>query len=158
MTFDQFAEVIRAFERHGVEYVLVGGVAVNVHGIVRTTEDIDFFVRPTAENVARIRDALRAIWDDPYIDEITAADLAGAYPTVRYGPPRGDVIIDLLAGLGTSWTFDDLDSEVRSFGGVTVRVATPATLYRMKSGTLRPRDHADALLLRERFRLPAGEA
>jgi len=103
--------------------------------------------------VARIRAALRSIWPDPHIDEITAGDLAGDYPTVRYGPPTGDIVIDLLAGLGTAWCFDDLQSEVREFGGATVRVATPATLVRMKRGTIRPRDHADAALLRQRFNL-----
>ena len=37
--------------------------------------------------------------------------------------------------------------------GVPVRVATPATLYRMKKDTLRPIDRADAAALREKFRL-----
>ena len=103
MSFDQFLEVIRAFERERVEYILVGGVAVDIHGIVRATEDVDFFVRPTATNVERIRAALRSLWDDPHIAEITAADLAGDYPTIRYGPPAGSILIDLLAGLGTAF-------------------------------------------------------
>ena len=157
MSFDQFLDVIRAFERERVEYILVGGVAVNIHGIVRTTEDIDFFVRPTEVNVARIRAALRSLWDDPHIEEITSADLAGDYPTVRYGPPTGNIIIDLLAGLGTAFHFEDLESEVREFGGVRVNVATPATLVRMKQDTVRPRDHADAAMLRERFNLKGKE-
>lgn len=153
MSFDQFLHVLRAFQRHGVDYIVVGGVAVNLHGIVRATEDIDLFVRPTEENVARIRSALREIWDDPQIDEITAADLAGTYPTIRYGPPTGDIVIDLLAGLGTTWRFDDLECEVHQVVGVPVRVATPQTLYRMKRKTLRPLDQSDAAILRERFGL-----
>ena len=154
MSFDQFLDVIRAFERERRgAHILVGGVAVNIHGVVRTTEDVDFFVRPTEENVERIRVALRSLWQDPHIEEITSADLAGDYPTVRYGPPEGSIIIDLLAGLGTAFCFEDLESEVREFGGVRVRVATPATLVRMKQGTGRLRDHADAALLRERFHL-----
>jgi hypothetical protein len=153
MSFDQFLAVIRAFEREGVEYILVGGVAVNIHGIVRTTEDVDFFVRATPANVERIRAALRSLWSDPHIAEITAEDLAGEYQTIRYGPPSGDITIDLLAGLGTAWQFDDLQSERLEFGGTSIRVATPATLFKMKRSTVRPRDHADALLLRERFNL-----
>ena len=153
MSFEQFLAVVRTFEHEGVEYILVGGVAVNIHGIVRTTEDIDFFVRPTPANVERIRAALRSLWSDPHIEEITAEDLAGAYPTIRYGPPAGDITIDLMAGLGTAWRFDDLESERRDFGGTSVRVATPTTLFKMKRSTVRPRDHADALLLRERFKL-----
>lgn len=157
MSFDQFLAVIRAFEHHQVEYVLIGGVAVNIHGVVRTTEDIDFFVRPSEENVARIRRALSSLWTDPHIDDIKASDLAGAYPTIRYGPPEGDIMIDLLAGLGTAFSFDDLESAYQDVGGVAVRVATPATLVRMKEKTVRARDRADAMLLRERFKLPEGE-
>lgn len=87
MSFDQFLAVLQAFAGERVDDVLVGGVAVNIHGIVRSTEGIDFFVPSTEENVARIRAARRSIWPDPHIDEITATDLAGSYPTVRYGPP-----------------------------------------------------------------------
>jgi hypothetical protein len=46
---------------------------------------------------------------------------------------------------------------VREFGGVRVRVATPATLVRMKQDTVRPRDQADAALLRERFNLRGND-
>ena len=114
------------------------------------------FVRPTEVNVERIRAALRSLWTDPHIEEITAADLGGDYTTVRYGPPTGDIIIDLMAGLGTAWVFDDLKSDVREFAGVRVNVATPETLFRMKKDTVRPRDRADAALLRERFNLKSG--
>jgi hypothetical protein len=37
--------------------------------------------------------------------------------------------------------------------GIRVRVATPAALYRMKKGTVRPKDHQDAAALRARFNL-----
>ena len=81
MSFDQFVAVIRAFERERVEYVLVGGV--DVHGIVRTTEDVDFFVRPTPENVERIRAALRSLWADPHIEESPLPILPA--PARRFG-------------------------------------------------------------------------
>ena len=37
--------------------------------------------------------------------------------------------------------------------GTRVNVATPAALYRLKKGTVRPLDHQDAAALRERFNL-----
>lgn len=40
--------------------------------------------------------------------------------------------------------------------GVAVRVATPATLYRMKKDTVRPIDRADAAALREKFGIVDG--
>ena len=53
-----------------VRFVLVGGHAVAAHGEPRLTEDLDVFVRPEAENVERLRRALKAVWDDPEIDKI----------------------------------------------------------------------------------------
>lgn len=150
MEFARFLDVIRAFERERVEYVLVGGVAVNLHGIVRATEDIDFFVRPGAENVERLKRALGSLWDDPEIDEIRAEDFE-AYPTLRYGPPGEEIVIDILTRLGTAFAFEDLESECLELEGVPIRVATPATLVRMKRDTLRAIDHADAQALSRLF-------
>ncbi|HEX9818031.1 MAG TPA: nucleotidyl transferase AbiEii/AbiGii toxin family protein [Methylomirabilota bacterium] len=153
MDFDKFLEVLRALAREGVDYVLVGAVALGVHGIVRATEDVDLFIRPDGENVERLKRALRSVWDDPDIAGITADDLAGEYSTVRYGPPGEGFVIDLLSRLGSAFAFEDLESEIVSVEGVPARVATPATLYRMKRGTLRPIDRADAAALREKFGL-----
>jgi len=152
MDFGRFLDVIRAFERARVDYVLVGGVAVNLHGIVRATEDIDFFVREDPENVERLKTALRSLWDDPEIDEISAEDFA-TYPTLRYGPPGEELVIDILTRLGTAFRFEDLEAETLSIEGVTVRVATPATMVRMKRGTLRPVDQGDAAALARLFRI-----
>lgn len=147
MEFSRFLDVVRAFEHAKVEYVLVGGVAVNLHGILRATEAIDFFVRPEPANVERLKSALRSLWDDPEIDEISA----GAYPTLRYGPPGDDFVIDILTRLGTAFRFEDLEVETMTIEGVGVRVATPGTLVRMKRRTLRPIDQADAVALAKMF-------
>lgn len=146
-------ELVRALEDEGVDYVLVGGAAINLHGIIRATEDIDFFVRPEEGNVAGLRRALRRLWDDPDIEQIRAEDLAGPYPTVRYGPPGEDFVVDLISRLGTAVAYDDLEWNAISIEGVDVRVATPSTLYRMKRDTVRPIDHADAATLKDKFKL-----
>ena len=156
MDFERFLAVLRALEREGVDYALVGATALGLHGIVRATEDIDLFVRPQADNVERLRRALRAVWDDPDVEQITAEDLAGQYPTIRYGPPGEAFVIDLLSRLGSAFRFEDLEVETLTIEGVAVRVATPATLYRMKKDTLRPIDRADAAALREKFGLEDG--
>jgi hypothetical protein len=77
MDFEDFLRLIRALDQHAVEYVLVRGVALSLHGLVMATEDVALFVRPEAENVERLRQALRSVWDDPEIERITAEDLAG---------------------------------------------------------------------------------
>jgi len=154
---DDALRVIASLNQAGVDYVVVGGVALNVHGLIRATEDLDLFVRPDPENIERLRVALRAVWSDPYIDQITAEDLCGDYPSVRYGPPEGSLYLDILTRLGEATRFSDLQYEEKVVEGVRVRVATPRTLYRMKRGTVRPIDHADALALRSAFDLEKEE-
>ena len=109
------------------------------------------FVRPTADNIARLRQALSDVWPDPAIDEIDAAELAGEFGVVSYVPPAGELSIDIMARLGDAFTFDDIEWHELDAGGVTVRVATPRMLYRMKRDTIRPQDAADAHALRQKF-------
>jgi hypothetical protein len=152
MQFGDVVAILESLAAEDVEYVLVGGIAVGLHGFERATRDIDLFVRPT-EDVGRLRRALRRVYDDPAIDEISASDLAGDYPTIRYGPPDSDFFIDLLGRLGTTVAFNDLEAEPIDVGGVAVPVATPRTLYRIKRDTVRPVDRIDAEVLREAFDL-----
>ena len=71
MDRDEILRVLRAFEASGLEYVLIGATAMGLHGVVRATEDLDLFIRATAENVERLRSALRAVYaDDPHIGRI----------------------------------------------------------------------------------------
>jgi predicted nucleotidyltransferase len=153
MELDEALKVLASLEKEGVEYVLVGGAALTVHGLVRATEDLDLFVRPTAENVERLRKALQLVYQDPDIDEISTEDLLGDYPAVRYYPPRGELFLDILTRLGEFATFESLEAEEVEWNGVKVKVASPKTLYWMKKDTVRDIDRLDAERLREVFGL-----
>jgi hypothetical protein len=155
---DEILRVLRAFEAAGLEYVLIGAAAMGFHGVVRATEDLDLFIKATAENVERLRAALKASYpDDPHIDEISASDLLGEYPVIRYYPPSGDLYFDILTRLGEAATYDTVEAEIKHLEGTRVHVATPAALYRLKKGTMRAKDHEDATALRERFNLKGAE-
>ena len=52
--------ILAAFEREGVEYVLIGSMAMAAQGLIRATRDVDFFVSPEPENVDRLRRALKS--------------------------------------------------------------------------------------------------
>ncbi len=150
---DRLLALARALNHEGVEYAVVGATALGLHGLARATEDVDLFVRPTPDNVARLKRALSAVWPDPDIDSIAAGDLAGEYPTIRYGPPDGSFTLDLLARLGERFGYDDIEASIVEFEGVPIRAATPRTLYRMKRDTVRPLDRADAAALQRTFDL-----
>ena len=50
--------IFEALQRHAVEYLTIGGVAVNVHGHVRNTRDVDILIEWTEENMRRLAGAL----------------------------------------------------------------------------------------------------
>lgn len=153
MDFDRLQALLAAIEREGVEYAIFGGIALNLHGLARFTEDLDLFVAPKAENIERLRRALMSVFSDPAIEEITSSDLLGPYPAIQYVPPDGSFHIDILTRVGSAFSFADLETERLPFGELVVTVVTARMLYRMKRDTLRPRDRADAELLKRRFRL-----
>lgn len=53
--------ILRALADHDVDYVLIGGLAVQTHGHVRTTNDADVIPAPDPSNLARLADALRSL-------------------------------------------------------------------------------------------------
>ena len=153
MDFEAAKRVLAAFEREGVRYAVFGAAALNLHGLARFTEDLDLFIAPTADNIERLRRALQSVFNDPDIEQITAADLLGDYPAVQYVPPEGTFHLDLLTRLGEAFAYDDLEVVRLPFEDVTVSVVSPRTLYAMKKDTVRLKDRADAALLKERFRI-----
>ncbi len=153
MTFDEAKVILAAFEKEGVRYVLVGSMGMAAQGLVRATRDMDFFVSPDTENVERLKRALMSVFNDPRIDEISAADLAGAYPAIEYVPPHGRYSMDIIARLGEVFRYEDLESEEMIVDGIRVQVATPRMLWRMKKDTVRPQDRVDAETIRREFDL-----
>lgn len=149
MDRDELMRVLRAFESRGLEYVLIGAAAMGFHRLIRATEDVDLMIRPTPENVERLRCAFRVAYpDDPNVDDIRAEDLLGDYPAVRYYPPSGEIFFDILTRCGEAASCDTVESEIREVEGIRVRIATPQALYRLKKGSVRPLDRRDALSCR----------
>ncbi|MEM7244287.1 MAG: nucleotidyl transferase AbiEii/AbiGii toxin family protein [Acidobacteriota bacterium] len=155
--YETLKKVLASLEDEKVEYAVFGAIAVNLHGLPRATEDLDIFIAPTEANVARLRMALRSVFDDPCVDDITAEDLLGDYPSVRYAPPEGDFYMDILTRLGELYRYEDIETVRVPFDDLEVTVATPQMLHQMKKGTVRPKDWGDAARLQERFGLEESD-
>ena len=54
-------ELLLALGDADVRFVVIGGIAVGVHGYVRATEDLDIVPDPEAENLTRLSSLLRAL-------------------------------------------------------------------------------------------------
>lgn len=144
MDYELTRKIFAALERERAEYIVFGAVALALHGLPRQTQDLDLFIAPTRENIERVKAALKSVFDDPHLDEITSEDLLGEYPAVQYVPPSGPFHIDLLTRLGELYEYGNLETERVPFEGLMVSVVTPHQLFRMKCSTVRSKDKADA--------------
>lgn len=143
--------IIKALADHGVEYVVIGGVAVQAHGHTRTTQDLDVFPAPGEKNRQRLASALRELNGRPVGEDA--------------GPPNDPKI--LVAGileLDTDAGGIDIHprpagaaayEEVRlraleiELAGIRVPVASLDDLVAMKRASGRPIDRGDIIALTE---------
>jgi predicted nucleotidyltransferase len=134
-------KLIRLFEKHRVQYALVGGHAVNFYGYVRTTQDMDLLVVPTPENAERIMAALAdfgfggaGIPPGLFEREKGAVHL-GAEPNR----------IDILTSLKGAGSLEIVEgSQTVEIDGERVNIIALEDLVRVKRSSDRPRDLADA--------------
>jgi hypothetical protein len=89
--FKEFAELLNV---QSVEYLVVGGYALAAHGHPRYTGDIDFWIRPTPDNIARLLDALHDFGFGSL--GLTAGDFTTDTVVQLGQPPRR---IDLLTSI-----------------------------------------------------------
>lgn len=156
MNYELTTAVLQALAEEKVEYIVFGGVALNLLGLARTTDDLDLFLPEDRDNIERLKVALRRVFDDPCVEEISADELVSDYPAVQYNPPSGDFHIDILTRLGEAFRYVDLEAQAIQVGRVSVQVATPRTLVRMKRDTVRPKDWGDVAALKARFDIDEG--
>lgn len=134
--------ILRELHDHGVEYVVIGGVAVQAHGHTRTTQDLDLVPEPSEENLSRLAEALRALGARP----------AGTQrPDAFRIPDTGVLELDTDAG-GVDIHRDPPGAapfaELRERAlelelAVTVPVVSLDDLIAMKYASGRPIDHGD---------------
>ncbi len=55
---NRLRDVFRSFQRHEVRYIVIGGVASVIHGVPRTTFDLDILIDATPDNARNLLEAL----------------------------------------------------------------------------------------------------
>ena len=141
--------MIAALGAAGVRYVVVGGLAVGAHGVVRATRDLDLVAAPTAENLS----ALVTVLSDldarhPVQGDLTVENIA-APTSIKLDTRYGEVhVLNRMPGTPP---FDELEADALTVELETegVRICSLAHLRRMKRSSGRPRDEVDLAELDE---------
>ena len=139
-------EFVELLNSQAIDYLIAGGHAVAYHGHPRFTGDIDFFVRPTLANGARIIDALRLFGFEELA--LSAGDFAKAGSIVQLGrPPNRIDLLTSISGVdfGEAWALLD---------GLPVSFLSREALIKNKQASGRTKDLADVARLLARQRRP----
>lgn len=147
--------VLGALEREGVRYLVVGGVAVVLHGYLRTTADLDLVVGLEAENVRRAVGVFRELGFEP---RVPVALEAFADPAERrrwvveksatvftlWHPGEPGFVVDLFVEEPFEFESRYRRAATARLGEASVRVLSVDDLVEMKRATGRPQDLRDA--------------
>jgi hypothetical protein len=138
-----FSRILEDLNEAGVRYVLIGGIALIRHGVVRATRDVDAVFDPDAENVERIK-SLAMKWGatrpdgSPLPDESISSERS-----IHLRTPGGD--LDLVSEKAAGVSFGSLSSraEVKKVDGVPAPICSLTDLVAMKRAVGRERDLVD---------------
>lgn len=142
--------LLATLHRHGVDYTVIGGVAVQVHGHRRTTKDLDVVALHDRPNLERLAAALAELHARP-------RDLPGGPPTAEH-LAAAPIVPPLTTDHGELHILRDVPGapayvELRAralvveLDGVAVPIAGLDDLIAMKRASGRPADHRDIAAL-----------
>jgi hypothetical protein len=143
--------ILRALAEHGVEYVLIGGLAVQTHGHVRTTNDADLIPAPEPANLERLAAALRSL--DARVlnpgEEDTEIDAKMLPRATIWQFVSRDGGIDVMHEVPGGRPYKELSEGAMhvKLGDIDVPVVALDDLIRMKLARGRPVDLADVASL-----------
>ncbi len=144
--FSDFSEFFELLNAHEVQYLIIGGVAYNFHAEPRQTKDIDVWVAPTRENVARLRVAIAA--SGYPVDELDDERLLGRASVVMLGVPPWRIDV-LMRPKGVEFPSCLPRAVPAHYGAVPVRVLGRDDLIAAKLAAGRPQDLVDIAHLRD---------
>lgn len=135
-----FKELLELLNAHSVEYLIVGGYALALHGAPRYTGDLDVYVKPDPENASRIMEALQEFGFGSV--GLKQEDFHDPEQIVQLGVPP--VRIDMITSIsGVTWEEAVSGSVAVFYGGVPIKMIGRREFIINKKAVGRSQDLAD---------------
>jgi len=155
MKLTSFAAIATGLDRERVRYIVVGGLAVNAHGYLRFTKDIDMVVQLVPDNIRRAFSALQGLGYRPSVP-IVVQQFADADTRAGWIRDKNMQVLQFWSDAHRETPIDVFVAEPFPFdeeyalalvkplhGSVAVRFASRPTLIRMKKSVGRAQDLID---------------
>jgi hypothetical protein len=147
--YQDYKDLLSAFQSHGVKYLVVGGFAVIYHSQPRFTKDMDLFIKANPEN-AKATYAALAEFGAP-LQGITWENLTDRNSFFRFGrEPRGFDILPAIPGVDFDAAWERrVETVVDTATGLKANFIAADDLIASKLASGRPQDLADADAVRK---------
>ena len=133
---ENFRSIIEAFNKHKVEYLLIGGFAMGAYGHVRSTGDLDIFINATNENAAR---TLQACIDFGIDKEDLKEEMFLVEKMIGIGVPP--LRIEILKKLDTvDFKYAYQRAEIKIIDGQRINVVSLDDLILLKEAAVKGRN------------------
>ena len=144
--FFPFEKLLVALVRSGVDFAVVGGIAISMNGYVRATEDVDIIISDAPENLRKLLPCLEQ-WGEGWARELKVEDFVVQEGSVRL---IEDFILDMFTRM-CGKSLDDFRPRLRHLetGGVRIPYLSPADLVFLKQDSWRDKDKLDVQAMRE---------
>jgi predicted nucleotidyltransferase len=141
-----FLDLLRFLNEEQVEYLVIGGMAVNYHGYHRSTGDLDVWVSISASNQDRLGGALRKFGFAA--ESVARRPLLDENKFIRIG--EQPVRVEIHGGIsGVEFTECFARAERCEIKGIAVPFISLRDLRQNKAASGRPKDQADLAILPE---------
>jgi len=159
-----YLDLFQALQEGRVRYLVVGGVAVNLHGVGRLTVDVDLMLALDPENLQHFVSVARRFPLKPVMP-VRLEELADAAKVRSWIDEKGMLAFALRSSDPATPTvgilvkpvvpFEDAWSRrvERTVEGIGIAIAAIEDIIRLKTGTGRQKDEADIKALRQLMRL-----
>ena len=143
-----FEKLLALLADAGVQFIVVGGVAVTLNGYVRLTEGVGILLEPSRENIARFLDAMSR-YGEGFARELSCDDFTDEEGAIRIVEEVEQCQVDAFTRMSGQHFADLLvDAETLRIGPREIRYASRAALIRLKERSVREKDRLDVIALR----------
>ena len=143
--FSQFEKLLVDLARSGVDFAVVGGVAVSLNGFVRATDDLDILVHDAPANIQRLLDTL-SHWGEGFARELKVEEFVPQEGSIRV---MEDFDLDIFTRM-RGRSLEDFRSRLRHIeaGGVRISYLAAEDLIFLKQPSWRDKDQIDVNTLK----------
>ncbi|MBI5599710.1 MAG: hypothetical protein HY890_08265 [Deltaproteobacteria bacterium] len=163
-----YVDLLEQLYRHQVKYLIVGGLAVNLYGVPRVTQDIDIIVSITPDNIRKLNKILKGLDYIPRLpvnpDDMASPDILKGWIKNKnlkafsfYHRRQNYKVVDVVLVHPLDFEASFNNKVIKKAEGIEIYIASIDDIVKMKEFSGRSQDLSDIEMLKKAKRYMEAE-